>query len=37
MIDQGKKLQAKKNLRLIIKHSKVNKNVIKANRMLKDL
>tara|TARA_B100001142_G_C13726524_1_gene419783 strand:- start:40 stop:450 length:411 start_codon:yes stop_codon:yes gene_type:complete len=37
MIAQGKKLQAKKSLRLIIKHSKNNKNVIKAEEMLKNL
>ena len=37
MIAQGKKIQAKKNLKLIVKHSTINKNVIKAEEMLKDL
>lgn len=37
MIVQGKKIQAKKNLKLIVKHSNINKNVIKAEEMLKDL
>lgn len=32
-----KKIQAKKNLKLIVKHSTINKNVIKAEEMLKDL
>jgi hypothetical protein len=37
MIAQGKKIQARKNLKLIIKHSKINKNVVKAEELLKDL
>jgi tetratricopeptide (TPR) repeat protein len=37
MTAQGKKIQAKKNLKLIVKHSNINKNVIKAEEMLKDL
>ena len=37
MIAQGKKSQAKKNLRLIIKHSKIKKNIIRAEEMLKSL
>lgn len=37
MIAQGKKSQAKKNLRLIIKYSKIKKNIIRAEEMLKSL
>ena len=37
MIAQGKKSQAKKNLRLSIKHSKIKKNIISAEEMLKSL
>ena len=37
MLQQGKKLQAKKSLNAIIKHSKIKKQILEAEKLLQTL
>jgi hypothetical protein len=37
MLQQGKKLQAKKSLNAIIKHSKIKKQIVEAEKLLQTL